>query len=177
MNEEIRWVLLNMTEEQQLACHDALVIYAERRCRKWRWPTGNSANMPGGVSPEDIEQEAWKRFLCGERNWKFEVNPEDEEGNISKATVDSLMKFMKGAIDSLVSDFGHSGTAKTYASLEDECTRTNDQGERYEVELKKDNVAASFSAPVKSSDEQAVFYKELDRNFRKAIADRPDLSQ
>jgi hypothetical protein len=175
MNAEVRWILSNMSDEQLLACHHRLAIYATWRCGKWTWSTGNRENLPKGFSPEAIAQEAWARLHDGERQWNYELNPRDEVGNISADTISSFTKFMRSTIDSLVYDLGHSKDHKEHASLEDELSRVSSDGDGYEDERIINKALSAFLyAPTSSPDEQLLI-KELGGQIRQVLSDSAEL--
>jgi hypothetical protein len=164
MDAETRRILQGITEEQWLADYHQLVIYAEARCRRWTWKTGNRENLPKGFSPESIAYEAVRRFYDGERTWNHDAYPGE-----------SPVPFLKSVIRSIVSDLGRSKAHKTTASLEDESTSANADGETYHNEVQPADGAPGFQPPPTDSPYKSTYLKEVDERIDAAVADRKDL--
>ena len=77
MGPETLKILQKITLEQWSDYYNELVIYAEAKCKRWVWKTGNKENLPKGYSPESIAREAVARFYDGERVWNHEAYPGD----------------------------------------------------------------------------------------------------
>jgi DNA-directed RNA polymerase specialized sigma24 family protein len=157
-------ILLGIAEEQWLAYYDELVIYAEMRCRRWMWRTGNRENLPRGFSPDAVASEAITRLYDGRRKWNHDSYP----GN-------NPVPFLKGVVDSIVSAIGRSSAHKLTASLEDEKTATGAEGESYEREVEAADGMPGFSPLAVLSPEQRAYFEEVDRRASEVIADRKDL--
>lgn len=55
--------------------YETLLIYAKIRIRKYRWPLGPRL-LPEGYDAESIVQEAFKKFIEGERKWNCQKYPD-----------------------------------------------------------------------------------------------------
>lgn len=164
MKPETLLILQKITEEQWVDYYNELVIYADARCRRWRWRTGNKENLPKGFSPEAIVDEAIDRFYDGVREW----NHEAYQGN-------SPVPFLKSVIRSLVSDLGRSKAHKSAASLEDESRSTSSEGESYQKEIQAADGASGFRTPPIDSPYMSTYFKEINEQIDAAIRDRGDL--
>ena len=164
MKPETVRILQKITREQWVDYYNELVIFAEARCRRWRWETGNKDNLPKGFSPESIAREAVNRFYDGKRIWNHEVYPGENP-----------VPFLKSVVRSIVSDLGRSKAHKTSASLEDESVGISAEGEIFEKEVHASNSAPGFRSPPTDSPYKAAYFKEVNERIDAAIADREDL--
>lgn len=174
MDEEIRWILSNIPDEQKVICHHKLVIYATWRFGKWVRRTGSREIIMAGHSPEDIANEAWKKLCSGDREWKYELHPDDRKGHISQATIESLMIFMMSSIKSLVHTLGHSAQYQSSVYLDDVTSKVNDEGESYEAQLRDKDVVDFLQSP-RLSPEDELFFKEVRDQILQCISDKADL--
>src|SRR5262245_20476228 len=106
---ETKSILASIGDAQWLAYYQELVIYAERKCRRLYWKTGGQDSLPGGNTPETLVREAIKRLFEGRRSWNHEKYPGENP-----------VPFLKGLVDSLVSDLVRGQEHKRAAFLEDE---------------------------------------------------------
>lgn len=157
-------ILKKITVEQWSDYYNELVIYAQAKCRRWTWDTGNKENLPRGFSPESIAREAVARFYDGIRVWNHETYPGDNP-----------VPFLKSVIRSLVSDLGRSKAHKTTASLEDESTGTSVEGDTYQKEVQASDRMPGFRPPPTGSPYKDSYFKEVNERIDAAIADREDL--
>jgi hypothetical protein len=164
MKPETVQILQKITQEQWVDYYNELVIYADAKCRRWRWETGNKENLPKGYEPESIAREAIARFYDGERVWNHEIY-----------SGENPVPFLKSVVRSLVSDLGRSKAHKTTASLEDESVGTNRKGESYEKEVRASRRVPGFRSPPSESPYKAAYFKEVNERIDAAIADREDL--
>jgi hypothetical protein len=164
MKPETLLILKKITPEQWSDYYNELVIYAEAKCRRWTWETGNKENMPKGFSPESIAREAVERFYDGIRVWNHEVYPGDNP-----------VPFLKSVVRSLVSDLGRSKEHKKTASLEDESIGTSAEGESFNKEVRASDRVQGFRSPPIDSPYKATYFKEVDERINAAIGDRKDL--
>jgi hypothetical protein len=164
MGPETLRILQKITLEQWSDYYNELVIYAEAKCKRWVWKTGNKENLPKGYSPESIAREAVARFYDGERVWNHEAYPGDNP-----------VPFLKSVIRSLVSDLGRSKAHKTAASLEDESVGTSAEGESFTKEVRASESAHGFRSTPPPSPYKSAYFKEVNERIAAAIADREDL--
>jgi DNA-directed RNA polymerase specialized sigma24 family protein len=164
MNPETLRILQKITREQWSDYYNELVIYAEAKCRRWTWETGNKENLPKGYSPESIAREAVAKLYDGERVWNHEIYPGDNP-----------VRFLKSVIRSLVSDLGRSKAHKTAAALEDESVGTNAEGETFAKEVRASEGAPGFRSTPPPSPYTSTYFKEVNERVAAAIADRGDL--
>jgi hypothetical protein len=164
MGPETLRILQKITLEQWSDYYNELVIYAEAKCKRWVWKTGNKENLPKGYSPESIAREAVTRFYDGERVWNHEAYPGDNP-----------VPFLKSVIRSLVSDLGRSKAHKTAASLEDESVGTSAEGENFTKEVSASESAPGFRSTPSPSPYKSAYFKEVNERVAAAIADREDL--
>lgn len=164
MKPETAQILRKITREQWADYYNELVIYAEAKCRRWRWRTGNKENLPKGSSPESIASEAVARFYDGEREWNHEVYPGENP-----------VPFLKSVVRSLVSDLGRSKAHESAASLEDESAGMNAEGESYRKEVRASESEPGFRSTPSESPYKATYFKEVNERVDAAIADREDL--
>lgn len=164
MKPETVQILQKITREQWVDYYNELVIYAEAKCRRWRWETGNKENLPKGYSPEAITREAVARLYDGERVWNHEIY-----------SGENPVPFLKSVVRSLVSDLGRSKAHKTAASLEDESAGTSAKGESYEKEVRASGRVPGFCSPPSDSPYKAAYLREVNARVDAAIADRQDL--
>ena len=163
VHSETQRIIQNISQEQWLKYFHELVLYAESRCRKWQWRTGRS-NLPKGFSPDAIANEAIAKLLSGERVWNHETYPGDNP-----------TPFLKNVVASIVYRLGHSVAHQTAASLEDESTAVDSDGDSYTRDLEAAEGIEGFSPPPISSPEDKIFARQIHELVREAIADRPDL--
>jgi hypothetical protein len=156
-------IIQNITEEQWLEYFHQLQLSAESCCNKWQWRMGKR-NLPKGYSPEIIATEAVRRLLDGERTWNHDAYP----GN-------SPIPFLKGVIDSIVYNLGHSRAHKTAASLEDESNALGSDGDGYAREVEAAQGAEGFRPPPVSSPVDKILVEEVRELVREAIKDCPDV--
>jgi DNA-directed RNA polymerase specialized sigma24 family protein len=166
MKPETVQILRKITREQWADYYNELVIYAEAKCRRWRWRTGNKENLPKGSSPEAIASEAVARFYDGEREWNHEIYPGENP-----------VPFLKSVVRSLVSDLGRSKAHETAASLEDESAGTNAEGESFRKEVRASESAPGFRSTRSESPYKATYFKEVNERVDAAIAGREDLAE
>src|SRR4051812_43136428 len=102
MKPETVEILRKLSWEQWADYYNELVIYAEAKCRRWKWRTGNKVNLPKGSAPDAIASEAVARFYDGEREWNHEVYPGENP-----------VPFLKSVVRSLFSDLGRSKAHET----------------------------------------------------------------
>lgn len=164
MKPETARILRKITREQWADYYNELVLYAEAKCRRWRWKTGGRENLPKGSSPESIASEAVARFYDGEREWNHEVYPGENP-----------VPFLKSVVRSLVSDLGRSKAHETAAALEDESVGTNAEGESYQKEVRASERVPGFRSLPSESPYKAAYFKEVNERVDAAIADREDL--
>lgn len=157
-------ILQKITREQWADYYHELVIYADARCRRWRWETGNKENLPKGFSPESIAREAVARFYDGVREWNHEKYPGDNP-----------VPFLKSVVRSLISDLGRSKSHKTAASLEDASIGRNSEGETYHKEVEASDRSPGFKPSRAASPYMAAYFQEINARIDAAVADRPDL--
>ena len=163
---ETQRILGSLSDEQWLVYHHDLIIYTERKCRRLHWRSGDIFSLPGGNTPETLVEEAITRLFEGRRSWNHERYPGQ-----------SPVPFLKGLIDSLVSDLVRGEDQKRTAFLEDETTTTNSEGESYEVRLSSvAGAVPGFQSSQPDDPERAVFLRELLQRIRERIEDRPDLA-
>ena len=134
MDDKTKEILSKMTQDQWDDYHNELVIYAEAKCNRWTWKTGDKENLPKGYSPETIATEAIKRLFRGTRNWNHEIYPGDNP-----------VRFLKSVARSIVSEIGDSKAHKTAASLEKEGLKFNDNGANYEIEVPPEKIISGFN--------------------------------
>lgn len=164
MNPETLRILEKITPGQWSDYYNELVIYAEAKCRRWMWETGNKENLPKGYSPESIAREAVARLYDDDRVWNHEIYPGDNP-----------VPFLKSVIRSLVSDLGRSKAHKTAASLEDESVGTSAKGESFKKEVRASESAPGFRSLPPASPYKSTYFKEVHERIAAAIADREDL--
>ncbi len=164
MDSETRRILQKLTAEQWLAYYNELVIFADARCKRWTWKTGNRKNLPKGFDPESIAREAVNRLYDGDRVWNHDAYPGDNP-----------VPFLKSVIRSIVSDLGRSKAHKTSASLEDESTSSNADGETYHNEVRAADGVPGFRPPPTDSPYKFTYFNEVNERIDAAIADRKDL--
>jgi hypothetical protein len=164
MDPKTRRILEKITEEQWLDYYNELVIFAEARCRRWTWKAGSRENLPKGFSPESIAREAFRRLYDGDRMWNHDAYPGDNP-----------VPFLKSVIRSIVSDLGRSKAHNTAASLEDESTSANADGETYQKEVRAADGVRGFRPPAIDSPYKSTYFKEVNERIDAAIADRKDL--
>lgn len=163
---ETRRILAAATEEMWVRYYDELVIYADRRCRRLYWRTGGHNSLPAGYSdPEAIVREAVTRLFDGRRPWNHERYPGDNP-----------VPFLKAVIDSLVSDLVRGQEHKRAASLEDESTATNPEGQEYEVAVAAAADMIGFRPEEPVNPEKAAYLAEMRRRMEAKLADRQDLA-
>lgn len=164
MKPETLLILQKITQEQWVDYYNEMVIYAEAKCRRWRWETGNKENLPKGYSPESIAREAVARFYDGVRVWNHKVYPGDNP-----------VPFLKSVVRSIVSDLGRSKAHKTAASLEDESVGRSAEGESFEKEVHASGRAPGFRSMPTDSPYKAAYFREVNERIDAAITDRDDL--
>jgi hypothetical protein len=164
MDPETKRILQKIPKEQWVVYYNQLVIYAESRCRRWTWKTGNRENLPKGFSPESIAREAFRRLYGGNRVWNHDAYPGEDP-----------VPFLKSVIRSIVSDLGRSKAHKTSASLEDESTGANGNGEPYHNEVQAADGVPGFRSVPTDSPYKSTYFKEVNERLDTAIADRGDL--
>jgi hypothetical protein len=164
MNPETIRILQKITREQWSDYYNELVIYAEAKCRRWRWKTGNKENLPKGYSPESIAREAVARFYDSDRIWNHDIYPGDNP-----------VPFLKSVVRSLVSDLGRSNDHKAAASLEDESVGTSAEGQSFTKNVRASDSTPGFRPTSPPSPYKFTYYKEVNERIAAAIADREDL--
>ena len=164
IDQETKRILLTISEEQWRGYFDELKIYAEMRLARWRWRTGNRENLPRGYSRDAIVTEAVNRLYDGRRKWNHQYY-----------LGDNPVPFLKGVIDSIISEIGRSSAHKSSVSLEDVSTAQGKDGGTYEREVEAAEGAAGFRPPPNLSPEQRAYLEEIDRRIEQAIKGRADL--
>lgn len=162
LDDRTRDLLESYTAEQWQTYFQELVLYAKARCRRWQWKTGKE-NMPKGFAPTSIVHKAFSQLFEGSRRWN-----RDYYGG------DTPVRFLKGAVDSIISNLGRSKAHQTSVSLEDQALVTTGGGEQFEVEVQADENSPSF-APTELSAFHQVYLKQINERVVKAISDRSDL--
>lgn len=164
MNEQTREILSKISQEQWNDYHHELVLYAESKCSKWTWKTGEKENLPKGYSPESIATEAVRRFFRGTRNWNHE-----------KYLGDNPVPFLKSVVRSIVSEIGRSKAHKTAASLETEAMRLNATGDDYESEIPPENIISGFNSQREATAYEEIYFSQIHRRILLALQDDADL--
>jgi hypothetical protein len=126
------------------------VIYAEAKCNRWTWKTGDKENLPKGYSPESVATEAVRRLFRGTRNWNHEIYPGDNP-----------VRFLKSVIRSIVSEIGDSKAHKTAASLEKEGLKFNDDGADYEVEVPPEKIISGFNPQREPTAYEKTYFEQI----------------
>lgn len=166
MKPETLEILRKISREQWANYYNELVIYADAKCRRWKWRTGNKENLPKGSAPDAIASEAVAKFYDGEREWNHELYPGENP-----------VRFLKSVVRSLVSDLGRSKAHETAASLEDENTGTNAEGKSYQKEVQASERTPGFRSTPSESPYKTTYFKEVSERVEAAIADREDLME
>lgn len=151
LDSQTRRILEEISDEKWLAHYHELVLYARWKCSRWLWRTGSRHNLPRGHSPETLASEAVARLLDGQREWNHERYPGDNP-----------VPFLKGVVDSLVSELGHSDDHRQTADAVEDSPRAL-------------NAETNVYSPRDLSPAQLAYLEEVDRRVRHLIADREDL--
>jgi DNA-directed RNA polymerase specialized sigma24 family protein len=150
------------SDQDWLELHNRLVLHAHRRCRKLGWRKRSRENLPGGYSPEAIANEAYLRWRDGTRNWDREKYPGD-----------SPVNFLKGVVDSIISDHVRGAEHKLEVSLEGACEAGGGDEGNYHREVRADESSA-LTSPA-SSPEYYTLFREILRQIQVLISDDADL--
>jgi DNA-directed RNA polymerase specialized sigma24 family protein len=167
LDAETKRILAATPEETWIRYYHELVIYAQRKCSRLYWRTGGRESLPAGYSdPEAIAREAVTRLFEGRRPWNHERYPGSNP-----------VSFLKSIIDSLVSDLVRSEEHKRAASLEDETTALNAEGEEYEIGVvAAGDDTAGFRPQAPVDPEKAAYLAEMVERMEAKLADRPDVA-
>lgn len=162
---ETKKIFEKISEQDWLRYDHQLILYAESRCKKWQWRTGNKENLPKGFSPKSIAREAERRLWDGTSKWNHKLYP----GN-------NPVPFLKSVVKGLVSNLGHSKSHSTYGSLEQEDFRVNGENGNSNNEIKASDTEKCFRVPpISSSPYEALYFKEIQNQILDKISDREDL--
>lgn len=157
-------LLRGYTEEEWLTWYNALVVIAERECRKRYWRTGKDGHLPEGYSPETVAQEAIARLFDGRRQWNHLEYPGESPIGILRATVESI-----------VGDLVRSQEHKRYAYLEsaaDENDEGDSEGRADRLVHRSQNNAYQLSLPP----DRTVYLSGVLSRIQERVRDRADLS-
>lgn len=150
------------SDQDWLELHHRLVLHAHRRCRKLGWRKRSMENLPGGYSPDAIANEACARWLDGTRRRDQEKYPGD-----------SPLNYLKGVVDSIISDHVRGTEHKLEVSLEGACEAPGGEEGNYRREVSTDEGSALTSPP--ASPEYYTYFREILRQIQVRISDDADL--
>lgn len=164
MDSRTKEILSKISIKQWNNYYHELVLYAEAKCDRWTWKTGNKENLPNGYSPESIATEAVQRFFRGTRIWNHETYPDENP-----------IPFLKSVVRSIVSEIGRGKAHKTTASLETETLQPADSDKReYETELPP-KIISGFNPQREPTAYEKIFYEQTHRRIMSVIEDDEDL--
>jgi hypothetical protein len=172
-------LLERMSEDDWLAAYNALVIYACKRCagnrgKRLRWRTGQvrgavgtrdtdkDANLPEGFSPQAIAHEAVSLLFGGIRTWNHEKYPDE-----------SPLEFLKGTVDSIVSELIESASHRGTTYIEDEETRTDGEGGEY----KSGTAGVKDVQSTNGNPESHAYLQSVADRIRERVSNRTDLTR
>lgn len=166
MDEQTKQILSKISKEQWNTYFDELVLYAESKCNKWTWETGDKENLPKGYSPESIATEAVRRFFRGTRRWNHEIYQGDNP-----------VQFLKSVVRSIVSEIGRSKAHKTAASLESETMKLSGDGNSFEGEIPPAKILSGLNPQREPTAYQKIYFTQIHERILFALQDDKDLIQ
>lgn len=166
MDEQTKHILSKISQEQWNRYFDELVLYAESKCNRWTWETGDKENLPKGYSPESIATEAVRRFFRGTRKWNHGTYPGDNP-----------VKFLKSVVRSIVSEIGRSKAHKTSASLESETMKLSGDGSEFEGEIPPAKILSGLNPQCDPTAYQKIYFTQIHRRILFALQDEKDLME
>lgn len=166
MDEQTKQILSKISQERWNKYFDELVLYAQSKCNKWTWETGDKENLPKGYSPESIATEAVKRFFRGTRRWNHETYPGD-----------SPVLFLKSVVRSIVSEIGRSKAHKTTASLESETLKLNGDGNEFKSEILPEKILSGLNPQREATAYEKIYFDQVHRSILFALQGEKDLTE
>lgn len=166
MDELTKLILSKISKEQWDRYFDELVLYAQSKCNKWTWETGDKENLPKGYSPESIATEAMQRFFRGTRKWNHETYSENNP-----------VKFLKSVVRSIVSEIGRSQAHKRTASLESETMKIGSDGSEFEGEMSPAKILSGLNPQRAATAYEEIYFAQIHRRILFSLQDEKDLME